>query len=550
MQTQNRCSRTVIVGFILAGVCLLTLPATAQQAGPSNQHTALSDDDFVTLNQQITELKNPTFRAFLRMRLLTWESAEPGPLRRQTAIDVATRGVADLCEHQNEVWSATAAWLYDGLVKRIQTLQSSEETGLKLCVLKTEKTSGPEKNFSSAMKMLQDPETSAAGLDLAKAAILSGQISGDAMLGPLLRLQVSQSPHLSDLLSAVLLVEEKQPGTLPLRSLPFFSSVFLDKSVAPEVAGRFVFVAVRASRLSAEEFAKPAVRGPVTTVLNAVAGPAKRLAPELYPEIAGRLSSLNPNSPNITETRLAAEERILKASDQLEQLISEADSVSDEGLKTSFFVRAARLAKDQGQFSRAVDLVMKTTKERAVDNNGARSEWPNEFLSEIVSLALKKNSPQDATYAVSKMTQTMTKANGFRLIGEYYEANQDKVKGKDAFTESAKQLKSVNNSNEKVKASLVLAESVLTYEPTDAYEVFRESIKGINSLPSAEKNQENMYYLNLLPDAEDLIRSFRLLATRENQMATNLAAEIKLSELRLAALSGAYSAGPDRRVLH
>ena len=370
------------------------------------------------------------------------------------------------------------------------------------------------------------------------------------MLGPLLRLQVSQSPHLSDLLSAVLLVEEKQPGTLPLRSLPFFSSVFLDKSVAPEVAGRFVFVAVRASRLSAEEFAKPAVRGPVTTVLNAVAGPAKRLAPELYPEIAGRLSSLNPNSPNITETRLAAEERILKASDQLEQLISEADSVSDEGLKTSFFVRAARLAKDQGQFSRAVDLVMKTTKERAVDNNGARSEWPNEFLSEIVSLALKKNSPQDATYAVSKMTQTMTKANGFRLIGEYYEANQDKVKGKDAFTESAKQLKSVNNSNEKVKASLVLAESVLTYEPTDAYEVFRESIKGINSLPSPEKDRENMYYLNLLPVAEDLIRSFRLLATRENQMATNLAAEIKLSELRLAALSGAYSAGPDRRVLH
>jgi len=193
---------------------------------------------------------------------------------------------------------------------------------------------------------------------------------------------------------------------------------------------------------------------------------------------------------------------------------------------------------------------MKTTKERAVDNNGARSEWPNEFLSEIVSLAVKKNSPQDATYAVSKMTQTMTKANGFRLIGDYYEANQDKVKGKDAFTESAKQLKSVNNSNEKVKASLVLAESVSTYEPTDAYEVFRESIKGINSLPSAEKNQENMYYLNLLPVAEDLIRSFRLLATRENQMATNLAAEIKLSELRLAALSGAYSAGPDRRVLH
>lgn len=48
-----------------------------------------------------------------------------------------------------------------------------------------------------------------------------------------------------------------------------------------------------------------------------------------------------------------------------------------------------------------------------------------------------------------------------------------------------------------------------------------------------------MYYLKLLPVAEDLIRSFRLLAIRENQTATSLAAEIKLSELRLSALSGA-----------
>jgi len=91
------------------------------------------------------------------------------------------------------------------------------------------------------------------------------------------------------------------------------------------------------------------------------------------------------------------------------------------------------------------------------------------------------------------------------------------------------------------QAQLALSIAQLTQALTDA-------VKAINNLPSPDKDQEKMYYLRLLPIAEDLIRSFRLLAASENQMATNLAAEIKLSELRLAALSGAYKPYAQMRV--
>jgi tetratricopeptide (TPR) repeat protein len=320
--------------------------------------------------------------------------------------------------------------------------------------------------------------------------------------------------------------------------MPFFSPLFLEKSVPPEILTRYLFVAVRSSRLSPAELADPTVPGSVNELLNGLIIPAKQLAPALYPEIASRLGSLSRTALNTTETRLAADERIEKASDQLEQLISEANSASDETLKKQFFFRAARLAKEQGQLSKAVDLAMKVD-ERDKDQSG--SSWLNDFLSQIVSLAVKKTSPRDATYAISKMTQPLGKARAFRLLGEYYGANQDKVNSKEAFTQAGKQVKSVDHSNEKVRASLLLAESVLKYEPADAYEVFREAVKAINNLPSPEKDQEKMYYVHLLPVAEDLIRSFSLLATRENQTATSLAAEIKLSELRLAALSGVYS---------
>jgi hypothetical protein len=212
MPGHKRRMKSVIAGFIIAGLCLLSFPVSAQQSGPQSKQGTVSDDDFVSLHQQIKELKNPTFRAFLRMRLLSWESPEAGPTRRQAAMEVASQGVTDLCDHQDEVWSPTTSWLYESLVKQIKALQSPEEIAREICVLKTETKSNSVKDLSSGIRMLSNPETSAAGLDLAKSAILSGQVSAGAILGQLLSLNASHSPHLPELLSAVLLLEENNPA--------------------------------------------------------------------------------------------------------------------------------------------------------------------------------------------------------------------------------------------------------------------------------------------------------------------------------------------------
>jgi hypothetical protein len=108
--------------------------------------------------------------------------------------------------------------------------------------------------------------------------------------------------------------------------------------------------------------------------LNSIVAPAQRLAPQLYPEIMGRLRSISSISAGITGDRLVAEERIQKAGDQLEQLITEANSATYEQLRTHFLARAAKLAKEQGQLSKAVDLEMQMP-------NAANSAWLNEFLS-------------------------------------------------------------------------------------------------------------------------------------------------------------------------
>ena len=528
--------KSSIAGLVVALVCF---PIAAQQSGPRRKPKIVSNDDFLSLLQQVKELKNPVFRAFLRTRILSWESTEPGP-RRQAALEAAIEGVTDLCEHQDQVWTPTASWLHESLVQRIKTLQSPEESALEICVLKTETPSDSAKDFSTASKMMRNPETSAAGVGLMKSAILSGQVSADAILGQLVFLESKQSPHLAELLSAVLAIEERRPGTLPLRLMPFFCPTFLAKSVPPDIVTRFVSVAVRSSRRSSEELASPIVRSQVYSLLNGIVMAAQRFAPDLYPEISRRLSFMNRSDPNRTDMRIAAEERIQNASDQLEQLITEANSASDEELKTGFFFRAARLAKEKGQLNKAIDLAMKAANGRELDKNGTTSSWLNEFMSELVSVALNKKTPDDAIYAISKMTRALAKARGFRLLGEYYGTNQDSVKSKEAFTQAAKQLKSVDNSNAKASALLFLAESVWKYEPGDEFEVFRESVKAINDLPSPGKDDDRMYYVKLMSLAEDLSRSFMLLASREDQIATSLAGEIKLAELRVSALSGVY----------
>ena len=220
MQGCYRRIRSLIAGLIIAGICLLSFPAQAQQVGPPTNPGAVSDDDFVRLSQQIKELKNATFRAFLRMRLLSWGS-QPGPVRRRAALELAIQGVTDLCEHQDEIWTPTASNLHGGFVKRIQTLQAPQETPLEICVLKTARSANQQ----------ETPE---------------------AIFSQLIRLNTTRSPERAEKLNAVLSLEEKQPGTLALRMMPFFASVFLEKSVPPEIQTRFVAIAVRASRLTNE----------------------------------------------------------------------------------------------------------------------------------------------------------------------------------------------------------------------------------------------------------------------------------------------------------
>jgi hypothetical protein len=334
----------------------------------------------------------------------------------------------------------------------------------------------------------------------------------------------------------VLTVEEQKPGYLPLQLFPFIGGVFLAKSVPADIQARFIAMIVSRTRLSSEELTNSMVRSQVVNALQAIAEPSKSLAPALYPEVATRLNSLAPAAVALRAERQAAEDRIKTSSDQLEQLQSEAERTSDPNYRSGFLARAAGLALTQGKLRKAVDLAAS-----AYGDTPSNSIYLDRALASVVSAAVKKEEPEVVVYAVSMMAKPLDKAKGLIVLCKYYAAAKEAEKTAAALRDAARALKDAEANNEKLSAAISLAKGFFEYDRAAAFDAFRQIVDTINKLPAPEKQKEKTYYISLMPIAEEVIKSFRLLAAQDESGAFTIAQDIKLAELRVSALSGVYS---------
>ncbi|HBB97604.1 MAG TPA: hypothetical protein DC054_19660 [Blastocatellia bacterium] len=516
------------------------------QAPSANQYTnaVISDTNFAIIAQQVRDLKNPTFRALLRVRIVSWIPPGDNTDRHQAALSVTTEGLSDLCAHQDEVWTPTASWLYESLTRALKNLDpaGADAAILKFTLKKDESSSDASRELALAVNTLSDPAKSSSAGEKAKAAILTGQVPAGSLLGHLLRLQSTNPSSLPDLLSAILFLEEQQPGFIPLRLIPFFTPIFLGKSSPTELQTRFLLVAIRSTRLRPEDFADPTVRTQVVQTLRGVMEPTRLLAPDQYPEVATRLNAVGGETAASAQAeRQAAEDRIKISSDQLEQIESEADKTNDKPFKRQLLARGAQLALNQGKLRKAVDLAIACRNE--AESYSSASMDP--LLAEVHRTAIKQKQPEVSVYAISKMEKPLNKANGMLELSRYYAQNKETEKHRTALNDSAKLLKQADNDNSKLRLVIALAQSFLAYDRPAVYDAFQLVVDTINQLPAPEKAKEQMYYVSLMPIAEGLIRSFRLLAAQDGPGALAMAQEIKLSELRVAAVAGVYSRARD-----
>jgi hypothetical protein len=527
---------------ITLALCLapsITAQTSTTTTRPAGENASISDDNFAVVAQDIRELKRPEVRALLRARLLDLTRTSDSTERRQASLSVATEALSDLCANQDGILQPQASWLYRQVTAAVKNFDpdGAESLAGKFSLKKDDSGSDASRDLSAAIGMMNDPSRASSAKERAVAAILTGEVPATSLMAHLRMLQNTNSSGLAPLLSATLTVEDQKPGFVPLMLVPFFAGgVFLANSTPADIQARFVSMVVRRTRLSPEELTNSIVRSQVVTALQTISEPTKSLVPALYPELAARLNSLAPAAAALRAERQAAEDRIKTSSDQLEQLLSEAQRTSDPNYRSGFLARAAGLALTQGKLREAVDLAAS-----AYGDSSSNSFYLDRFLASVNSAAVKKEDPDVIVYAVSKMGKPLNKANGLIVLCKYYAGAKETQKTAAALHDAAKALKDAPNNNEKLSAAISLAKGFVEYDRAAAFDAFRQIVNIINNLPAPEKQKEKTYYVSLMPMADELIKSFRLFSAQDESGAFAIAQDIKVAELRVSALSGVYS---------
>jgi hypothetical protein len=196
------------------------------------------------------------------------------------------------------------------------------------------------------------------------------------------------------------------------------------------------------------------------------------------------------------------------------------------------------MALTQNKLRKAIDLMIASQEEAASGSSASLDR----FLGEVNRAAIKQKQADVSEYAISKMGKPLPKANAWLSLGNYYAEVKEMEKSCGALNDGARFLKQADNGNDKLKSAIAMAQGFLVCDRAAAYDAFHQAVDTINKLPAPEKEKEKTYYASLMPIAEEIIKTFRLLAAQDGAGALALAQEIKLSELRVSALSGVYSA--------
>jgi len=532
----------------LAGLVMLCNPIflQAQSASPQGeqQSISISDDDFAIIAQEIKSLDDPTFRAFLRARILAWLPRDGDQLRLQSVFRVASESLADIKAHEEQIGSATAAWLRGSVIRSATQWNSSEanDLGLKYPLRSDEQAkANPIKELTSALARVDDPKTSAQSIESATKAFLKAKIPPALLFGELLQLDRNKSPHLQHVLAAVISLEESQTGAFPLHFLNLFRLLYLKNTTPTELQIRFLTACVKATRLNPVAFNDPVVRGPAIELLTLSLPHLERMVPAQYAEAAGRLQELNSGSLTSFKNRQAVENRISKSDRPLEQVIAEAEETNDKLLKRDLFERAARMAQKAGKWRQAIDLMVSRDSDEYAKKDCAIHSARDEFLEEIVGSTRREREMEVSEYAASKMQCPIERSNAIRGIAVHYYEHGDIVRGQEMLGAAAKSLGEAEDSIGNARSSLELAAAFQKFDPQNAPAAFRKAVASINKVPFPFGNAEKQSYRLLLPLAEDVIKVFRTLARHDRGTSLALSADIRLEELRASATAGINS---------
>ncbi|MET0621599.1 MAG: hypothetical protein ABW250_01330 [Pyrinomonadaceae bacterium] len=533
---------------VCALVCMLLTPCAAQKAGgakavPKNDEAFPLIAEGQALLARVRALPHPATRAFLypQVAALLWERVGASADLRWVAIDATATSIEDIYKNQQQIPRASIAFFYADLIGPVRRYDAAEAKRLERSFPLDDAAATEQGKagaaFQSALAGYEKGTKRAESLSEALRLIDSGGVPAATLLGAVLWLDQAKSPALPEVLSTVLSLEERQPGSLPFATISFLSQVYLKDSTPLEFRKRFLAVVLASATVRAEELRNdPPAFMAATQLLKRSLPLMQTLTPALYPRATSLLASL---APNLLQTDTAWD-RVKASADPFEQTLLEADRASDPRLKRELLESAARLAHQRGDLRRAVDLMTAEDEERVGLPEGY--SYRDEFLDKVVQDALKAKDVETADYAASKMSLPLYHVEALRKIAQRHVESGDLTLAASTLNEATKALRDGPDDPWKIGAYLRLSPAFLRVDKPRASEMIRAAAKAADAIKRPDKDERGEFAQTLYPLLNETVRTFRQLARDDRAGALSAAGLFGAKEFGVAAAVGVNSA--------
>ncbi len=533
--------------YVCCGICFLIGSCFAQKTKPDqrlpiNRKTVyVSTADGQELLDKIRNVEFAASRAYLYARAATWlwDDAGKDEDLRWVAVNIATVGISDISQNQSRIPPTSVSFFYTDLLNIVRQHSTEEASRLEQnyplqpLVNRTEQQKAGAA-FSSMMSKYANSK-SPRDVESATRLITAGYIPFGTLHGEIIRLHLMKSAELPRVLSATLVLEERQVATIPLEKMFFWSNFYLTDT-PQELQARFLSATLNAikSRFAELQNDVQELRW-ATGLLQSTLPHMQKVTPHLYPQAASLLANLTPNAPR-GETVWT---RIKNSSDPLAQTLTEADTAADPRLKRELLESAARLAQQQEKLRLAVDL-MTAEKE---DRNGL-PEWysyRDDFLNKVIQDALKLKDADTANYAASKMTLPLYHVEGLRKIARHFVEAENISTANDVLSKAVKSLQDAPEGKGKAVSYLRLSVDFIGVDDISASETARAAIKTANNIARPDKDEKGEFSQSLYLPMNETVRAFRVFARKDRAEATALSANLQPKDFKVAATLGIYS---------
>ncbi len=428
------------------------------------------------LDNQAKDVPLAAARVFIRTKLAQWLWRD-GADKTGRAEQIAVKAVEELYEKKDEIPDSN--FLKMDLFALLET--NAKETAKKL---RAKYDVGSDEDLSNAVPLLNKE-----GGDKIIAAKIKKYLAEGKDLGAIAflmgMLQSKKSPEFLSVLAEIVNLEETGRSSFTADSLTWAADFFRDADIPNNLRLRFYRIALSKARNALQNPEGNNILA-ADYLLNAILPNIAANAPELSAEASGIKAALLARTSQKSREMQERNQRIEESADKLGALISEAEKTDDKGEKYSLLIRAELLAKKEGKFRLAVDLMEKTIEDKSeggFPTQEFRLRYYDQELGYIAESALGKDDVEAARYAAKKMIKELSKADTLRRIAVYFNGKKDGGSALDAYDEALKLATRADNDKLKFYTLFRLISAAQQIEQSRVSEVTAITAKAINALP-------------------------------------------------------------------